>query len=93
MERNAGAEKDGPEDALAQPPWGWKEASNEDGWGLGVADPAKLQFKAERRGWREGCLRAGAMTARRRAVACRMGIREAVSVTEKQRDSTQRHIV
>ena len=40
MERNADAEKAGPENALAQPPWGWKEASNEDGRGLGVAAPA-----------------------------------------------------
>ena len=58
------------------------------GGGFGVADPAKLQFKAERRRWREGCLRTGALTAR---TSARCGL--AVSVTVKQRDSTQRHIV
>jgi hypothetical protein len=62
------------------------------GGGLGL-QTRLITLQVQRRRWREGCLRTGAMTATRRAVACRMGIREAVSVTEKQRDSTQRHIV
>jgi hypothetical protein len=44
--------------------------------------------EAERRSWREGCLRTGALTAR---TSARCG--SAVSVTVKQRDSTQCHIV
>ena len=52
--------------------------------------------EAERRNWHEGCLRTGAMIATRRAqeVPARGVLRrEAISVTEKQRDCTQRHIV
>jgi hypothetical protein len=30
---------------LAQPPWGWKEASNEDGWGFGASRPGFSRFR------------------------------------------------
>ena len=65
-----------------------------DGWGqFGERRPDQTSETAERRRWREGCLQAGAVTAPRWAIAGRMGIRVAVSVTVQQRDSTQRHIV
>jgi hypothetical protein len=47
MERNAEAEKAGPENFLAQPPWGWKEASNEDGRGIGGKQTRLFAFQAE----------------------------------------------
>ena len=44
-------------------------------------------------GWREGCLQAGAMTATQRAVACRRGRREAVSVTAPQPVDAQDDVI
>ena len=44
-------------------------------------------------GWREGCLQAGAMTATQRAVACRRGRREAVSVTAPQPVAAQDAVI
>jgi hypothetical protein len=63
-----------PELFLAQTPWGWNGSSIGDGRGtlglqtrpnihLGGAS-ACTRFGATRRRWREGCLRAGAVTAR-----------------------------
>ena len=62
------------------------------GGGFGVSSPDD-HVQAERLGWRERCLQAGAMIARRRAVACRRGRRGAISVTARQPDARQRHIV
>ena len=44
-------------------------------------------------GWREGCLQAGAMTATQRAVACRRGRREAVSVKAPQPVDAQDDVI
>jgi hypothetical protein len=67
------------------------------GGGFGVAAPAQMPNPAERLRWREGCLRAGAMTATRRGQErAAVGVfsrRGAVSVTGKQRYDRQWHIV
>ena len=57
------------------------------GGGFGVSSPDD-HVQAERLGWRERCLQAGALTARTNA---RCGL--AVSVTAPQRQGRQRHIV
>ena len=63
-ERNADAEKAGPENAVAQPPWGWRGRAMWMGGGLGAMQTRLFALQAERRSWREGCLRTGALTAR-----------------------------
>ena len=89
---------------LATTPGGWQGSSIGVGWGFwgkdapsarrtGQPRPPALRFGATRRSWREGCLQAGAMTATRRAAEVPPGTADAVSVTARQRDRTQRHIV
>ena len=78
------------------PPLGMEGGTSIGGMGggnLGERRPDHFSKTAERRRWRAGCLQTGALTAPRWAIAGRMGIRVAVSVTVRQRDSTQRHIV
>ena len=91
MERNAGAEKVRPENvaappAYAQPP-GDGGGEHWGGRGLGLADPAIFKSRGAVF-WREGCLRAGARTARTNA---RSGL--AVSVTVKQPVWTQDAVI
>jgi len=88
MEKSAGAEKAGTENAEAWPATFFQFERSE---------PIILAAcEAERRNWREGCLQAGAMIATRRGQE-RAGAgslrRAAISVTARQRDGTQRHIV
>ncbi len=80
---------------LAQPPLGTEGGrAPGDGRGLwGKRRPDQFFKTAERRRWREGCLQTGATIAATRAVAAVAGDGEAIGVTVRQRDSTQRHFV
>jgi hypothetical protein len=111
-ERNAEAEKAGPENEAADtknrfPTFERSELTIPQrrplgdgrglalglGGGFGVSRPG-CSFSGERRCWRERCVRAGALIATRRGQSrAGWGIREAISVTVKQRCVTQRHIV
>ena len=55
--------------------------------------PRHISTTAAADGWREGCLRTGARTATQRAVACRRGRREAVSVTAPQPVDAQDDVI
>jgi hypothetical protein len=67
------------------------------GGGFWGSRPGPMTNSAKRLRWREGCLRAGAVTATRRgqerAAVGMFSRRGAVSVTGKQRYGRQRHIV
>ena len=63
MERNADAEKAGPENAERSLLGDGRRRAMRMGGGLGL-QTRLFALQAERRRWREGCLRTGALTAR-----------------------------